>query len=87
MDSDDLIAGNVLGKLKQIADEKGCDRISFNYYSFHGSFRDDEAQAYRQGTLRGSHTYQDANVWTSIICIFTKAPERASRFSGSISIR
>lgn len=67
VDSDDLIAGNVLGKLKQIADEKGCDRISFNYYSFHGSFRDDEAQAYRQGTLRGSHTYQDANVWTSIM--------------------
>ena len=67
VDSDDLIARNILGKLKQIVSGKDYDRVAFNYYSFRGSLRDEEREAYLQGILRGPHTYQDANIWTSIM--------------------
>ena len=67
VDSDDLIARNILGKLKGIAVGEDYDRVAFNHYRFNGSMREDEKEAYQNGTLQGPHTYQDANIWSSIM--------------------
>ena len=82
VDSDDLIARNVLGKLKQIADDGDYDRIAFNYYLFNERFTPEEQTAYDSGSLLGSPRYKNANV---VNCLMRKRVIDAARlrFSGT----
>lgn len=67
VDSDDLIARNVLSWLRKTAEQESCDRIAFNYYEFQDSFTPEEQAAYEAGTLDAKPRYKDANVVTGIL--------------------
>ena len=66
-DADDLAKENVLGKLKAMIPETGCDRIVFGAYEFTDAMTETEWERSRAGELVTNTSWYDAVVWRSLL--------------------
>ncbi len=67
VDADDLVAPNCLGKLKQLARESGCQRLSFGGYTFTGSMTSQDWEDQKRGKLPCNVPWQDSVVWRNLL--------------------
>ncbi len=67
VDADDLVAPNILGKLKQLTRESNCQRLSFGGYTFTGDLTPQEWEDHRQGKLPCNVPWQDSVVWRNLL--------------------
>lgn len=67
LDADDLIGENVLGKLRALAGETGCDRLVFGGYTFTDVLTQEEREQARQGKLPCNVPWEDSVVWRSLL--------------------
>lgn len=67
LDADDLIAENVLGKLRSLTEDTGCDRLVFGGYTFTDTLSPEEQEKARQGLLPCNVPWEDSVVWRSLL--------------------
>lgn len=67
VDADDLVRENILGKLRSLAEQSGCDRLVLGGYTFTDALTPEERDQARQGTLPCNVPWQDSVVWRSLL--------------------
>ncbi len=67
IDADDLIKENILGQLKAMVPENGCDRVVFGAYEFADALTEAELEQSRKGQLVTNTSWYDAVVWRSLL--------------------
>ncbi len=67
VDSDDLVLENVLGKLRSLTCETGCDRVIIKGYTFTDLMTPEEWEQAAADTLPCNVPWHDAVVWRSIL--------------------
>ncbi len=67
VDADDLIKEQVLGRLKALIPETGCDRVVFGAYQFTDRLTEEELEQSRMLQLTTNTSWYDAVVWRSLL--------------------
>ena len=67
VDADDLVKENILGKLRAMVPDTGCDRIVFGAYEFMDAMTDEELEKARNAQLVTNTSWYDAVVWRSLL--------------------
>ena len=66
-DADDLAKDHILGKLKAMIPESGCDRIVFGAYEFADAMTQAQWEQSRNNQLTTNTSWYDAVVWRSLL--------------------
>ena len=67
VDADDLVQGNILGKLRSLVEQSGCDRLVLSGYAFADVLTPEEQDMARQGALPCNVPWQDCVVWRNLL--------------------
>ena len=67
VDADDLIKPHILGRLKAMVPESGCDRIVFGAYQFTDRLSEEELEMSGKLQLTTNTSWYDAVVWRSLL--------------------
>jgi len=67
IDADDLIKENILGQLKAMIPETGCDRVVFGAYQFTDSLTQEELELSGNKQLVTNTSWHDAVVWRCLL--------------------
>lgn len=67
IDADDLVKENILGQLKAMVPDTGCDRIVFGAYEFTDRLTEEELELSRSCRLVTNTSWYDAVVWRSLL--------------------